>query len=302
VDVSVGASVETPVESTGPGRGRGTSLLRVQLLGPLTISRDGVALPLPASRKVRALIAYLSLAPKATRSQLCELLWDVPNDPRGELRWCLSKIRRIVDQPHHRRIDAHADTIRLDLSDCDVDAIEIARATQEGVDTLSVDRLRKLSALFAGDFLDGLEIDRSPLFSDWLIAQRRRFRGCPAVLLDHLVRNVSGDEAFGYLEELLELAPFDLHVHETLFNALARRGRIREGEEHLEAAARLFEVDEFDPAPLREAWRAARAQADGSPPVNVTARGTVVAPSSDSGKHGLIATRRASIVVMPFVD
>ena len=64
------------------------------MLGPLTICRHGVTLALPASRKVRALLAYLSLAPHAVaRSQLCELLWDVPNDPRGELRWCLSKLR-----------------------------------------------------------------------------------------------------------------------------------------------------------------------------------------------------------------
>ncbi len=64
------------------------------MLGPLAIRRDGRALALPASRKVRALFAYLALAPlPVSRSQLCELLWDVPNDPRGELRWCLSKIR-----------------------------------------------------------------------------------------------------------------------------------------------------------------------------------------------------------------
>jgi hypothetical protein len=154
-----------PVESTEPDRVGGASSLKVQLIGPLAISRDGVVLALPASRKVRALIAYLALARNAvTRSQLCELLWDVPDDPRGELRWCLSKVRRILDQPHQSRIDARDDTVRLDLSDCHVDAIEIARATQEGLATLAVERLRTLSALFAGDFLEGLEIDRSPVF------------------------------------------------------------------------------------------------------------------------------------------
>ena len=35
------------------------------MLGPLTIRRGGVPLPLPASRKVRALLAYLALAPHA---------------------------------------------------------------------------------------------------------------------------------------------------------------------------------------------------------------------------------------------
>ena len=55
-----------------------------------------------------------------------------------------------------------------------------------------------------------------------------------------------------------ELAPFDRRVHELLLNALARRGRIREGEEHLAATARLFEAEGLDCAPIRDAWRAAQ--------------------------------------------
>src|ERR1700735_5354584 len=104
----------------------------VRMFGPLTIRRDGVVLRLPASRKVRALFAYLALAPQAVgRHQLCELLWEVPNDPRGELRWCLSKIRGLIDQPDRRRVDTQADTVRLNLDDCIVDAIEISRAVQQ---------------------------------------------------------------------------------------------------------------------------------------------------------------------------
>jgi len=48
------------------------------MLGPLTIHRDGVALSLPESRKVRALFAYLALAPVPCYAALCELLWDLP--------------------------------------------------------------------------------------------------------------------------------------------------------------------------------------------------------------------------------
>src|SRR3712207_1898057 len=183
------------VESDRPGRDRGTPSLQVRLLGPMAIRRDGIRLALPASRKVRALFAYLALAPRAVaRGHLCELLWDIPNDPRGELRWCLSKIRRLVDEPGRRRVETRADTIRLDLADCRVDAIEIERASQAGFETLAPERLRALTASFAGDFLDGLEIDRSPTFSGWLTAQRRRFRACHAALLQHLVGSVPDNE------------------------------------------------------------------------------------------------------------
>ena len=245
------SSVEMPVESDRRGRTRGEASLDVQLLGPLTIRRDGDPVALPASRKVRAVIAYLSVAPQAvSRSQLCELLWDVPNDPRGELRWCLSKLRSILDQPGRRRLEAHGDTVRLDLADCLVDANEIARATQGGIETLAPERLGALAALFKGEFLDGLHIDRNPAFDGWLTAQRRRYRSCHAALLEHLVATTSGEEAFGYLEKWLELAPFDRRVHELLLEAFARRGQIREGEEHLAATGRLFEAEGLDVRPF----------------------------------------------------
>src|SRR3981081_4664241 len=104
-----------PVESDRRGPA-GTPSLQVRLLGPLTIIRDGTPLALPASRKVRALVGYLSIAPHAVmRNRLCELLWDVPNDPRGELRWGLSKIRSIADDRGRRRVHTrpHASSLEL---------------------------------------------------------------------------------------------------------------------------------------------------------------------------------------------
>jgi DNA-binding SARP family transcriptional activator/Tfp pilus assembly protein PilF len=267
------------------------------------VRRDGRALALPASRKVRALFAYLALAPLATsRSQLCELLWDVPNDPRGELRWCLSKLRSILDAPGRRRVHTDGDTIRLDLADCFVDAIEVTRATAQGVEALPADRQRELIRLFEGDFLEGLEIARSPAFNGWLTAQRRRLRGSHAALLEHLAHGAPDDAAFEYLEKWLELAPFDRRVHEMLLAALARRGRIREGEEHLATTARLFEADGLDSAPLREAWRSAR-QATGTPAqagARVTPAAAPAGVAADDAAAG--AARRASIAVMPFLD
>ena len=249
--MSVGSRVEMPVDSEGSGA------LQVRLLGALTIARDGAELALPSSRKVRGLFAYLALAPRAVpRSQLCELLWDVPNDPRGELRWCLSKIRGVIGAA---RVETKDDTVALILADCFIDARDVAEAMQRGIETLPPERLRALLALFAGDFLEGLEIDRSPVFNGWLTAQRRRFRGCHAALLEHLAARVPDDEAFGYLEKWLQLAPFDQRVHEKLLTTLARRGLIREGEEHLAATAQIFEAEALDVTPLRNAWRAARA-------------------------------------------
>jgi DNA-binding SARP family transcriptional activator/TolB-like protein/uncharacterized protein YukE len=279
----VDPSVVTGVETAGPP-------IDARLLGKLTIRRHGTELTLPASRKARALFAYLALASRpVTRSQLCELLWDVPNDPRGELRWCLSKLRALLDEPGRHRIETSSDTVRLDLGGCSVDAIEIVQAAQN-IGAIPLDRLRTLAASFAGDFLDGLELDRSPAFNAWLVAQRRRFRFWHAAVLEHLVDSAPPDEALSWLEIWLELAPFDRRVHEVALHAFARQGRLRDGEEHLAATVRSFEAEGLDGAPLRAAWRAARA-----PPAMATS-----AERGDAMLAG--APRRASIAVMPFLD
>src|SRR5688572_20311557 len=87
------------------GAGMETPRFVVRVLGPVSVTRSGVAVSLPRSRKVRALLAYLALAhAPLSRSRLCDLLWDVPNDPRGELRWCLSKLRGVLDEEGRRRV------------------------------------------------------------------------------------------------------------------------------------------------------------------------------------------------------
>ena len=280
------AGVEMPVDSSD-------ARLELRLLGPLAIRRDGVALALPASRKVRALLAYLTLAPRAvTRGHLCELLWDVPNDPRGELRWCLSKIRGLLDEAGHHRVVTHDNTVALDLSGGFVDAIEVARAADARIDTLPVPRQRALSTLFEGDFLEGLEIDRCPLFSGWLTAQRRRFRGCQAALLEQLATGAPADAALPHPAPGLQRAPCARRAHQLRRAARARLGRIREGEQHLAATVPLFEAEGLDSVPLRRAWQSSR----GAAPALVLREPPAPQPAA------VAAQRRASIAVMPFAD
>jgi DNA-binding SARP family transcriptional activator len=296
-------SVGKPVES-----------LRFRLLGPLELSRGGEVLTLPASRKVRALLGYLVLASRpVARSQICELLWDVPNDPRGELRWCLSKIRGLIDEKSRKRVIADGANIRLDLSDCVVDTLEVTHAPEHGIKKLGVEQQRALAAHFGGELLEGLEIARSPMFDAWITAERRRFRGIRTVLLENLARDLPAGEAAPYLDQWLRLSPFDRQAHEILFDSLARQGRVAEGEAHLASATGLFEADGLDSAPLRELWRAARAKVAAEAPAAMpastlasTSAIEIVSASLTELRHLAPGTpasaRRASIAVMPFMD
>lgn len=276
--------------------------LRIRLLGPLQLSAGDRVLALPASRKVRALIGYLVLAPRPVpRSQICELLWDVPNDPRGELRWCLSKIRGLLDQDRKRVITDGA-SVRLDLNDCVVDAREVTYAPEHGIQKLGVEQQKSLAALFSGELLEGLEIARSPMFDAWITAERRRFRGIQTVLLENLARSLPPERAAPYLDEWLRLSPFDRHAHELLLTSLASQGRIAEGEEHLASAARMFEADGLDSTPLRQWWRAAREKAAAS---SEAAAPQIVLAADDLDPLAPAQSpqsRRASIAVMPFAD
>ncbi|MCB1742303.1 MAG: alpha/beta hydrolase, partial [Gammaproteobacteria bacterium] len=68
---------------------------------------DGETVKLPASRRTRALLAYVALTRRPQRRErLCELFWEMPDDPRGALRWSLSKIRPLVNDDTTERLTA----------------------------------------------------------------------------------------------------------------------------------------------------------------------------------------------------
>jgi DNA-binding SARP family transcriptional activator len=271
---------------------------RLRLLGSMSFTRDELEIALPKSRKVRALLAYLALAPRdVTRSHLCELLWDSPSDPRSELRWCLSRIRSVLDTADQARITTRGDAIALDLTGIRVDVLEVGQALKEGVETLDLDRLRAVAQAFAGEPLEGLHVDDSPLFNQWLGSERRRLRSAQAQVLGTLARRLpaDSDETLRVLEQWLTADPFERVAHELLLGALVTRGRLREAEEHLAATIRMFELEGLEWISIREAWRAAKNRERSTPMIEV--QSVVVATQPEPSP-----VRRASICVLPFLE
>ena len=183
------ARVETPKKSDRAGRVAGAPAVDVRMLGPLTISRDGVALALPASRKVRALIAYLALAPRAPGAQ--PSLRAAVGHPERSARRAALVPQQGQEHPRRARPAKGRDPRAIPSGSTSATAtstsIESARRCRPGIEKLDPRALSALSNLFVGEFLDGMEIDRSPQFNGWLIAQRRRFRACHVAVLEHLV-------------------------------------------------------------------------------------------------------------------
>jgi DNA-binding SARP family transcriptional activator len=275
---------------------------RVQLLGPFSIRRDGATVPLPRSRKVRALLTFLALGTTPySRSRLCALLWDVPNDPRGELRWCLSKLRALLDDPDRRRVQTTGHgPVSLDLSDCLVDAVEIERVVKAGTGRATTERLAEACDLVGGDLLEGVEIDGNPEFAAWLIAQRQRHREMNLALLRELVSRPAraSEETFRRLDQWLGLAPFDLDAHAARVDLLVGSGRARDAEQHVAAAIRAFEQEGLDWSPLRT-MLAERKAAAGSARAEATA---ATAADDALPPDATRSRRRASVAIMPFAE
>ncbi len=143
----------------------------VQLLGEFSLSFGGESLPLPASRKTRALLAYLLLTAKPVRRErLCELFFDIPDDPRAALRWSLNKIRHVLGTQADR-MTADRERVVLDIScfSFDIDSLDPALALEPP--------------------LPGLDLPGLDEYSLWLAAERAAIDRQRARCLDEAARN-----------------------------------------------------------------------------------------------------------------
>ena len=270
---------------------------RLVLLGPLQVIQNGTQLALPPSRKVRALLAYLAVATQpVTREKLCELFWDAADDPKGELRWCLSKLRPLINGRTGTRLVADRERVWINTNSLDIDAVSIARRIQKTLASGSPRALRSLLALFRGNFLEGLSVDRAPSFENWLAGQRHRFGQLRQQLLERLSTVSPPEERIEVLRQLIELAPFDEAVHIGLVSTLLGRCLFAEAADQIDASVRRFQDEGIDPTPLKSAFAAAQRSA--SKPASVTLVDVVhleVPPAQQ-----LARTRRPTMLLMPF--
>jgi DNA-binding SARP family transcriptional activator len=108
--------------------------ISLRLLGEIEVERNGEQLILPPSRKTRALLAYLVASGRPNRrDRLCSLLWEVPDDPRGALRWSLSKLRRLLDDSDGSFITATRETVAFRSDGAEIDLFGASPASTRGV-------------------------------------------------------------------------------------------------------------------------------------------------------------------------
>ena len=236
--------------------------LRLGFLGPFVATRGGQPVALPQSQKTRALLAYLAVTRRPhPRARLCDMFWDVADDPRGALRWSLSKLRALDDEGTPR-ILADRDNASFDAAGARVDALEVREAAAGGLDPHSVERLRELAAMFRGPFLEGLELPDFHDFEAWRVAEREEFRRLHLRLLRELVSRLEAtpEPALEPARELVRLAPDDASTRAHLIRLLGAIGRREEAEEHYNLGRRQIERTGGDAGELHRTWRKVAAE------------------------------------------
>jgi DNA-binding SARP family transcriptional activator len=228
-------------------------MIEIRLLGELEVQRDGQTVPLPPSKKTRALLAYLvgSGRPQL-RDRLCELLWDGPDDPRAELRWSLTKLRPLMDGC------LVADRERVEFRDGSVDVVEFRRL-------INGNQLLAAAEIVRGEFLEGLDLPGCYRFQQWLVAERESLRQAQVKVLAQLADQLgAGDAALAHARRRAMLDPFSEEAHIALIRMLAALDRNQEALRQYEHCRMLFE-QELGRRPSEAVEDARRAVGHGAP-------------------------------------
>ncbi len=205
--------------------------ISITLQGEVTVTVDGRAVPLPASRKARALLGYLAATGRPVRRErLCELFWDLPDDPRGSLRWALSKLRQVVDQNGVRRIVADRERVALQLDDVQVALRDIWMRLFDDPPIIPPGELREMAEAFERPFLEGLDAAGTEIFVNWLTAERDSVHLMYLNVLRRLALHpdLTPDEAARWARLWQEQAPLQEDPARALLGALIHAGRIEE--------------------------------------------------------------------------
>ena len=193
-------------------------MLRVTLLGEMTLEVDGGQLELPSSRRARSLLGVLALERRThPRGQLAARFWpDVLDESaRTSLRSALSALRRALG--------AEADRYLL----CTRDAVAFAGPDHVWTDIGEFERL-----VAEGRFEDALELARGELLEDldddWVYERRDKHRASVVALLERIAAaaKAAGDlaAAVALTRRQVALDPLSEEAHRELIGRLAANG------------------------------------------------------------------------------
>lgn len=274
--------------------------LQIKLLGGFQARAAGGSAIDIASRKTRALLAYLALPPGRphTRDALVALLWSDRDDKQAHasLRQALVELGRALEGVAPTPLVKNRDTLSVDPESVAVDAV----AFEQLAGGSAVDDLERAAVLYAGDLLEGIGV-RDPSFEEWLLIERQRLRNCAISVLKRLLELRTGSDGIADAERLVALDPLQEEGYRALMRLHTQAGEIGLALRYYERCRDILR-QELNVAPSAETealhreirggqHQKAPAGREESPPSSAPAQ----EPPADGGPSG-----KPSIAVLPF--
>ncbi|HKQ02042.1 MAG TPA: BTAD domain-containing putative transcriptional regulator, partial [Actinomycetes bacterium] len=237
--------------------------LRIALLGPPRVERDGAPIEVD-TRKAIALLAYLAMHPERHgRDAVAGLLWpDYDTEhARGALRRTLSTLNKAVGPGW---LAADRTTVGFARTSFWLDVAEFEGLLAgrrdhghppEDACPACVAPLAAAAGLHRGDFLAGFSLRDSTSFDDWQYFQAERLRRELAGTLERLATAQIGqhhwDDAVDAARRWLALDPLHEPAHRQLMRIYTWSGRRGAALRQFQACQRVLE-EELGVEPLEE--------------------------------------------------
>jgi DNA-binding SARP family transcriptional activator len=201
--------------------------LEIRLFGGCEI-RFGAGTVDPATKKARALLAYLALSPDRPqpREKLQDLFWSQSGKAQAQasLRQTLFLLKRSLPVETQGALVVTSAAVGLEPSRVrvDVDALErhVASATTDALD--------RVAEIYAGPFLEGFALDEAS-FDEWVEHERIRLRDLALGGLDELAgRQADAGEVNRAIQTALlslRLEPLHEPSHRRLMGLYSRSGQ-----------------------------------------------------------------------------
>jgi DNA-binding SARP family transcriptional activator len=219
--------------------------LKLRLLGGFAAEAGDTTIALP-TRKARALLAYLALAPQRSqeREKLSGLFWGETGKEQAQqsLRQALFAIRKALPGCVAPVLVTSARTVTLDPQGTSVDALELEQRLRDP----TRGNLEAAAALYRGELLDGCTVEE-PGFDEWLSTERGRLAELTRSGLERLAR-LQGEE--GALDSAVQtrlhlqrLDPWAEENHRALMLLYVKQGRRASALAHYQACAATLEKE-----------------------------------------------------------
>jgi len=205
--------------------------LNLQVLGAFRVQDAAGAEIRIASRKGRALLAYLALRPgeSHSRDRLATLLWEDADEElaRTSLRQALAALRKSLPADAHKALLADTESVGIDPAVVRSDLHAFRRALNAGTRT----SLQEAMTHYRGDLLDGFDA-RSTAFDEWLTSERLTLRKQLSDALNKLaelcVANGDSEGALAASTKLVALEPLNEAAHRMVMELHAKRNAYAE--------------------------------------------------------------------------